>query len=240
MNSDQQPVTLQSLLLVSTDADAITVAAAINLWCATVVIEDVKGSHHPVLIEVRYTLRSPDFSNAVAEEVNTLKKTWFESTGHIGSDTVGYLHRALRHPVDPSAERPDDTVTVTHFAPITPNTKPSELHRVTACPGKILAPPNPLACNLACRMAWLEGFSVVSECTGEQYCEVLTSDYAESRIKYDPIGRPAIIAELIQKYKVDLDWKEEGGCTMDIYEFNGGVAAIRTHESTNDQAAHNE
>ena len=118
---------------------------------------------------------------------------------------------------------PEPTVTVTHFASVTPNTKPSDLHRVTACPGVIH---KSVSCNLATRIAWLEELSVVSECTGQQYCLV-----GPARLRYDPIARPAIIQKLIQKYHVDLDWREDGGCDVKIYSYQAGNYRATAHTS---------
>lgn len=106
--------------------------------------------------------------------------------------------------------------------------RPSDLRRVTACPG-VIRPTQPVDCNLATKIAWLEGLSVVSECTGERYCLVGTD-----RVKYDPIGRGAIIAELIQKYKVDLDWRPDGRCELAIYRWDHLGEHRTAPESTSD------
>lgn len=77
-----------------------------------------------------------------------------------------------------------------------------------------------LSCNLATQIAWLEGLSVLSECTGKDYCEVshpTRSKNLGERKRYDPISNPAIWGLLIQKYRVDVDWHENGTADLTIY-----------------------
>lgn len=71
--------------------------------------------------------------------------------------------------------------------------------------------------DLATQMAWLEGLSVVSECTGQRYCEVMDMANHNARVRYDPIGRPAIRQHLIEKYCLDLHWLAEGECVVSIF-----------------------
>ena len=58
--------------------------------------------------------------------------------------------------------------------------------------------------NLATKIAWLEGLSVASECTGKRYCEVHFAGVKGGRIKYDPIGTARIMGGLITKYRVSV------------------------------------
>ena len=86
----------------------------------------------------------------------------------------------------------------------------------------LFQPSKSVACNLAAKIAWLEGLSVASECTGENYCEIFNPNRRTvERIKYDPIGRGAILIGLIKKYEVDLDWLEDGDCNVRVWRWGG-------------------
>lgn len=100
-------------------------------------------------------------------------------------------------------------------------------------------PENHNSMDLATQMAWLEGFSVVGECTGRRWCEILNPERSTvEHIKYDPIGRAAIRQHLIEKYQVDLNWLAGGVCMASIFgdntvsteEFGGclGSAIVQT------------
>lgn len=78
-------------------------------------------------------------------------------------------------------------------------------------------------CNLATKIARLEGLTVTDECKGENYCKILNPNRSPTlceSIKYDPIARPAILGVLIPKYRVDLDWREDGACEVSIYDWD--------------------
>jgi len=110
----------------------------------------------------------------------------------------------------------DKSVIVTRHEPVTPGNTPA---------GDIVGVmygADPLACNLATQIAWLQGFSIASECTGTFHCEIVDHNNAHSRIKYDPIGRPAIWGKLLQKYRVDCSWDIQGSddCEFQIYGKN--------------------
>lgn len=69
--------------------------------------------------------------------------------------------------------------------------------------------------DLATQMAWLEGFSVISECTGRRWCEIQNPERSTvERVKYDPIGRQAIRQHLIEKYRLDLHWLANKECLV--------------------------
>lgn len=101
------------------------------------------------------------------------------------------------------------------FLPL-PNVKVTDI-------AKLLSSGKSVSCNLATRIAWLEELSVVSECTGEQYCLV-----GPDRLRYDPIARPAIINKLIQKHRVDLDWQEDGTCWVGVSESDSLLCSCST------------
>ena len=98
---------------------------------------------------------------------------------------------------------------------------------VAPAPKGCLAPTKSVSYNLATKIAWLEGFSVASECTGEQYCEIARPGSCH-RVKYDPIGRPAIIQLLIQKYKVNLNWLPDGNCNAGKYDGTRSYKYVNT------------
>lgn len=103
--------------------------------------------------------------------------------------------------------------------PVTPgNTPRSDIDSYV-----ITHQPKSVACNLATHIAWLEGFSVVSECTGANYCEILNPNRSTvERLKYDPIGRGGLLLGLIKKYEVDVDWREDGDFEVRIYDWAKG------------------
>lgn len=104
----------------------------------------------------------------------------------------------------------------------------------TACPGTTYA--DPLACNLATQIAWLEGFSIASECTGQLHCEVIYVGVKSGRVRYDPISRAAIWSKLLQKYRVDVSWDVQGvDCEFKIHGTNkGGSYSILAHTQLSD------
>lgn len=89
----------------------------------------------------------------------------------------------------------------------------------------------PSSIDLATQMAWLEGFSVISECTGEQYCKILNpkrSPNLKVGVEYDPIGRAAIRQRLIEKYHVDVYWKSGGQAVCRIHDWSGLLGGTST------------